>query len=84
MATTSTFPDWLSRQQDRGDAVGGFAQQVAQLSDFPDSGGRAIFEGYFETALPAQQQAFERAWTEFESSPEPSTDDDAERPEGFR
>ena len=51
MATTSTFPAWLTGQRDRGDEIAEFAQQVAQLTDFPDSGGKAIYDGYFETAL---------------------------------
>ena len=84
MATTPTFPEWLSQQQDRGDDVAEFAQQAAQLTDFPSSGGEAIYEGYFETALPAQQQAFDRAWTEFEASPEPAGSDDTERPTSLR
>ena len=84
MATTPTFPEWLSQQQDRGDETAEFAQQVAQLTDFPSSGGEAIYEGYFETALPAQQQAFGRAWSEFQASPEPARSDDTERPTGLR
>ena len=72
MATTLTFPHWLTEQQPRTDDVGGFAREVAELTDFPDSGGKAIFDGYFETALPAQQQTYERAWTEYEASPEPA------------
>lgn len=72
MATTLTFPHWLVEQQDRTDDVGEFARQVADLTDFPDSGGKAIFDGYFETALPAQQQTYERAWSEYGANPEPS------------
>jgi uncharacterized protein YozE (UPF0346 family) len=72
MATTLTFPEWLSEQRDRGDEVAEFATEVAQLTDFPASGGRAIYDGYFETALPAQRTVFDRAWEEFSASPEPS------------
>ena len=71
MATTRTFPAWLQEQQYRDDEIGGLAKHVARLSDFPESGGKAIYDGYFETE-PAQQQSYERAWAEFEASPEPS------------
>ena len=69
---TLTFPEWLTEQQDRGDEVAGFASEVAELTDFPASGGKAIYDGYFETALPAQRSAYERAWSEFSAKPEPS------------
>ena len=72
MATTKTFPAWLKEQDYRGDEIGEFAKEVARLGDFPDSGGKAIYDGYFETSLPAQQETYERAWTEYEASPEPS------------
>lgn len=72
MPTTLTFPEWLAEQQDRGDAVAAFATEVSHLTDFPSSGGKAIYEGYFETAQPAQQQVFARAWDEFAAHPEPS------------
>ena len=72
MATTLTFPHWLAEQQTRTDDVGGFAREVGELTDFPDSGSKAIFDGYFETALPAQQHTYERAWSEYEASPEPA------------
>ena len=72
MATTLTFPEWLAEQRDRGDEVAGFAEEVASLPDFPESGGKAIYDGYFETALPAQQAVYERAWTEFSANPEPA------------
>lgn len=72
MATTRTFPEWLTEQQDRGDEVAEFAGEVAHLHDFPSSGGKAIYDGYFETALPAQRAVFERAWEEFTAHPEPS------------
>ena len=70
--TTPTFPHWLQAQEGRGDDVAEFAREVARLDDFPDSGGKAIYDGYFETTLPAQHDTYERAWTEFHSSPEPS------------
>jgi hypothetical protein len=72
MPTTLTFPEWLAEQQDRGDDVAAFAKEVANLTDLPDSGGKAIYDGYFETALAAQQQAYRRAWDEFSATPEPS------------
>ena len=70
--TTPTFPTWLAEQTTRSDDVGEFAKQVAELTDFPDSGGKSIYDGYFETALPGQQETYERAWSEFHASPEPS------------
>ena len=72
MATTLTFPEWLAEQRDRGDAVAEFATEVSHLTDFPESGGKAIYEGYFETAQAAQQKVFARAWDEFSAHPEPS------------
>ena len=72
MATTKTFPAWLSEQDYRGDEIGEFAKEVARLTDFPESGGKAIYDGYFETALPAQQAVYERAWDEFSANPEPA------------
>jgi len=72
MATTLTFPAWLKEQEYRTDEVGAFAKEVARLDDFPDSGGKAIYDGYFETAQDAQRQTYDRAWSEFEASPEPS------------
>ncbi|HEY8318683.1 MAG TPA: hypothetical protein VIG76_07620 [Amnibacterium sp.] len=71
MASTRTFPDWLKEQEYRSDEVGEFAKQVSRQGDLPASGGKAIYDGYFETE-PAQQQIYERAWSEFEASPEPS------------
>jgi hypothetical protein len=71
MATTLTFPAWLKEQEYRTDEIGGFAKEVARLDDFPESGGKAIYDGYFETE-PSQQETYERAWSEFEASPEPS------------
>jgi hypothetical protein len=71
MATTLTFPEWLAEQRDRGDEIADFAREVARFDDFPDSGGKAIYDGYFET-LPAQQAVYERAWSEFSAHPEPA------------
>ena len=71
MATTPTFPAWLKAQEGRGDDVASFAQQVAHLTDFPDSGGKAIYDGYFETALTEHRDTYERAWSEYSASPEP-------------
>ena len=70
--TTPTFPEWLREQEGRGDDVAEFAREVARLDDFPDSGGKFIYDGYFETALPGQQDTYQRAWSEFSASPEPS------------
>jgi hypothetical protein len=72
MATTLTFPAWLKEQEYRTDDVGDFAKQVAGLDDLPDSGGKAIYDGYFETAPADRRQTYERAWSEFEAGPEPS------------
>ena len=69
---TLTFPKWLTEQQDRGDEVAEFAKEVGRLTDFPESGGKAIYDGYFETALPAQRTVYARAWDEFAAKPEPS------------
>jgi hypothetical protein len=72
MATTRTFPAWLHEQEYRSDEIGEFAQAVAALDDFPDSGGKAIFDGYFASESEDRRQTYERAWAEFEASPEPS------------
>ena len=72
MATTATFPAWLTEQEGRGDAVATLAQQVAHVHDFPESGGKAIYDGWFETATDEQRETYERAWSEFSASPEPS------------
>jgi hypothetical protein len=71
MPTTLTFPAWLREQQYRTDEIGEFAKAIGRRSDFPESGGKAIYDGYFETE-PAHQQTYERAWAEFDASPEPS------------
>jgi hypothetical protein len=72
MATTRTFPAWLKEQEYRTDEIGEFAKRTARRDDFPDSGGKAIYDGYFETEGASQQEAYERAWSEYEASPEPS------------
>ena len=71
--TTRSFPQWLQEQQGRGDEVAELASGIAEVGDFPDSGGKAIYDGYFTTAPAAQQAAYERAWTEYSASPEPSS-----------
>jgi hypothetical protein len=71
--TTATFPAWLREQTGRGDDVAGLAQQVARLDDFPEAGGKAIYDGYFGTpSMAEQRETYERAWGEFTASPEPS------------
>ena len=72
MATTKTFPAWLRDQEYRDDEIGAFAKEAGGLGDLPDSGGKAIFDGYFETALEGQRETYERAWSEYQASPEPS------------
>lgn len=69
---TQTFPHWLKDQIGRGDDVGHFADEVAELTDFPESGGKPIFDGYFETALDEDRDRYERAWSEYAASPESS------------
>ena len=71
MGTTQTFPAWLAAQDTRSDEVGELAKHVAGLGDFPQSGGKAIYDGYFETEGSSRRAAYERAWSEFEASPEP-------------
>jgi hypothetical protein len=71
MATTRTFPAWLKDQEYRDDDVGEFAKQVARLGDLPSSGGKAIYDGYFETEQRLQEP-YERAWSEYEASAEPA------------
>jgi hypothetical protein len=72
MATTLTFPEWLAEQQDRGDEIAEFAKEVGRLTDFPASGGKAIYDGYFEPELPERRAVYARAWEEFSAHPEPS------------
>lgn len=71
MASTRTFPAWLKEQEYRTDEIGAFAKEVGGLGDLPASGGKAIYDGYFETE-PSRQQTYERAWSEFEANPERS------------
>lgn len=78
---TQTFPAWLHDQEKRDDETGEFAREVGTLDDFPDSGGKSIFDGYFETSVESNRARFERAWTEFEAHPEPSPTSSS--PEGF-
>lgn len=78
---TQTFPAWLHDQADRDDSIGALAQQVREAGDFPESGGKAIFDGYFETGTAEDREQFERAWSEFEASPEPSPT--SETPDGL-
>jgi hypothetical protein len=77
MGTTQTFSAWLAAQSTRSDDVGALANHVAGLGDFPDSGGKAIYDGYFETERSGHREAFERAWGEFSASPEPVPEADA-------
>ena len=72
MATTLTFPEWLAEQRNRGDEIAEFAREVGRLTDFPESGGKAIYDGYFETAQSAQQSLYQRALGEFSAHPEPA------------
>src|SRR5215210_2193770 len=62
---TQTFAAWLAAQDTRSDEVGELAKHVAGLGDFPDSGGKAIYDGYFETDRSSRREVFERAWAEF-------------------
>ena len=50
------FAEWLFQQVDRDDYVGDLARKVEDDEQFPESGGRAIYEGYFET-FDAEVQA---------------------------
>jgi hypothetical protein len=72
MGTTQTFAAWLAAQSTRSDEVGELANHVAGLGDFPESGGKAIYDGYFETEGSSRRDVFERAWAEFSASPEPT------------
>ncbi|MFD1713469.1 YozE family protein [Amnibacterium flavum] len=81
MTATATFPHWLSEQKGRDDEVGAFAADIAAAGDFPDSGGKPIFDGYFENASPEEKARYDRAWSEFTASAQPSPTSD--RPEGF-
>lgn len=68
---TESFRTWLFEQADRPDEVGKLAQSVRDDDNFPEHGGRAIYDGYFGSASePAEAHAaFERAWDEFEGTP---------------
>ncbi|WP_150307149.1 YozE family protein [Planctomonas psychrotolerans] len=70
---THTFPDWLAAQNDRGDVVSELAADVAARSDFPENGGKPIYEGYFEAESDELQAAFQRAWDEYESHADSAT-----------
>ncbi len=72
MSTTQTFPHWLRDQTERGDDVAAFATAALALDDLPDSGGKPIYDGYFTNTLAEQHGAYERAFAEFEASPEPA------------
>jgi len=69
--STESFRTWLFEQADRPDEVGELAKSVQHDELFPDSGGKAIYEGYFgSVSEPAKAgSAFERAWEEFEGKP---------------
>jgi predicted NUDIX family NTP pyrophosphohydrolase len=71
MGTTQTFPAWLAAQDTRTDEVGELAKHVAGLGDFPQSGGKAIYDGYFETERSSRREVFERAWAEYSTAPQP-------------
>lgn len=79
--STATFPHWLAEQKDRDDEVGELAQTVAAAGDFPDSGGKPIFDGYFEGSSADDREKYERAWSEFTANAQPSAT--SEHPEGF-
>ena len=68
---TESFRTWLFEQADRPDEVGELAKSVKDDELFPESGGKAIYEGYFGSASePATaHDAFDRAWDEFEGKP---------------
>ncbi len=61
------FADWLFEQVDRDDYIGDLARKVEDDEQFPDSGGRAIYEGYFETFDPEVQARFDRVWDAWEA-----------------
>lgn len=79
MGTTQTFPAWLAAQSTRSDQIGELAKHVATLDDFPDSGGKAIYDGYFETERSDRREAYERAWAEFSALPEPAPESGGRR-----
>ena len=61
------FADWLFEQLEREDYVGDLARRVEGDDLFPDSGGRAIYEGYFETFDDEVQAQFARVWDAWEA-----------------
>ena len=68
---TESFHDWFFEQADRPDEVGALARSVKSDPFFPEHGGKAIFEGYFEgVSEPASaKKTFELAWEEFTAKP---------------
>ena len=61
------FAEWLFQQVDRDDYVGDLARQVEDDELFPESGGRPIYEGYFETFDDEVQSQFARVWDAWEA-----------------
>ncbi len=61
------FAEWLFQQVDRDDYVGDLARKVEDDEQFPESGGRAIYEGYFETFDTEVQNQFARVWDAWEA-----------------
>ena len=61
------FAEWLLQQVDREDYVGDLARKVEADERFPKSGGRAIYEGYFETFDRDVQDQFARGWDAWEA-----------------
>ncbi|WP_207456349.1 hypothetical protein [Desertivibrio insolitus] len=70
-ADNSGFREWLHTQQDRSDEIGAFAQKVLADPLFPEHGGRAIYDGYFETGFDDEtRETYGRAYEEFENMPQ--------------
>jgi uncharacterized protein YozE (UPF0346 family) len=61
------FAEWLFQQIDRDDYIGDLARRVEDDELFPESGGRAIYEGYFETFDAEVQAQFDRVWDAWEA-----------------
>ena len=80
--TTQSFSAWLHDQHDRDDEVGALAGTTSAAGDLPEHGGKAIYDGYFESGTDEDRERFERAWMEFEANSQPSSTSD--RPDGFR
>lgn len=78
---TQTFPAWLRDQESRDDDTGEFARGIGTADDFPEHGGKAIYDGWFESETDDRREQFERAWSEFDANSQPSAT--SERPEGF-